>query len=54
MEKLEHQFEEWTAVSQGMKKAMDMVEKKVWEKLNEVEKVSNSAREAAMKLIKED
>lgn len=54
IKKLEHHFEEWTRVSKNMKKAMDTVEEKVWEKLDEVEKLSNSAWENAMKLMKEE
>jgi hypothetical protein len=54
MEKLERQFEEWTRVLIIMKKAMDMVEEKVCKELDEVEKLSNSAWEDAMKLMKED
>ena len=54
LEKLERQFEEWTGVLIIMKKAMDMVEEKVWKELDEVEKLSNSAWEDAMNLMKED
>ena len=53
LEKLERQFEEWTGVLIIMKKAMDMVEEKVWKELDEVEKLSNSAWEDAMNLMKE-
>jgi hypothetical protein len=54
LEKLERQFEEWTGVLIIMKKAMDMVEEKVWKELDEVEKLSNNAWEDAMNLMKED
>ena len=33
IKKLEHHFKEWKRVSKNMKKAMDRVEEKVWEKV---------------------